>query len=290
MNAQPDGTQALDQDSRRDTSRLIAFFGLTFAVSWLLWLPSVLRSNEIVALPEIVGLFGQFVPLMPSVVALLLVAREDGRAGVSRLLKRAVQIDFNPVWFIPTLLLPPLIGLLTRFVMRTTGNEVLNGWEAPSLVTAVGTFFFILVAGGGLEEFGWRGYALGRLQKQQSALTASLVLGVLWGLWHLPLHFISGTTQAHIPVWQFVLRVAVNAILFTWLFNNTRGSVLIPILFHTVGNTTSALLPPFFATSFGRWTNFSILVVIVVIVVGVWGPKTLVRGTDTAELDPAVTA
>ena len=124
-----------------------------------------------------------------------------------------------------------------------------------------------------MEEFGWRGYALDRMQTGANAVIASLVLGFFWGLWHLPLFFMEGTVQAEaaIPIWEFILQQMVLAILYTWLYNNTRGTLLVAILFHTIGNTSAALLPAYFGTEIGRWVNFSLLLITVVVIVAVWG-------------------
>jgi len=262
---------------------LVRFFGITFAVSWLLWLPGVLRSNGLVNLPEIVGLPGMFVPLVPSVVAFLLVRRAEGRAGVAALARRGIQIGFDKRWLLPAVLLFPVVGLLTVGVLALAGRRPLDGWQVPSVLSVLGTVAYILVAGGGLEEFGWRGYALDRMLQGRSALTASLLLGLVWGLWHLPLHLKVGTTQAAIPIWQFVIQTMVLSVLYTWLTANTRGSVLIAILFHTLGNATAALLPPFFASALGRWVNFGLLLAFTLVVVAVWGPRTLVG--DTSRVD-----
>ena len=120
--------------------------------------------------------------------------------------------------------------------------------------------------------------AWGTSQHGRNALTASLVLGLIWGAWHLPLFLIDGTVQENIPLWQFLLQQLLLAVLYTWLYNNTGGSLLIAIVFHTVGNASAALLPEFFASELGRWTNVAILLVIVVGVVAIWGRSTLNRG------------
>jgi membrane protease YdiL (CAAX protease family) len=243
-----------------------------------LWLPQVLRSNGIGNLPEIVGLPGLFGAFGPAIAAFILVGRESGRAGVGRLLRRAIDTRFNKVWLLPTFLLVPAIGLITVGILAVLGEEWPD-WSAPSLITALGTAIFILFLGGGLEEFGWRGYALDRMQNGKNAVLASLALGFFWGAWHLPLFFTEGTVQAEaaIPVWEFILQQMVLAVLYTWLYNNTGGSLLIAILFHTVGNTTAALLPPTFGTELGRWVNFILLMVTAVIVVAFWGWQRLNR-------------
>jgi membrane protease YdiL (CAAX protease family) len=254
------------------------FFVLTYAISWLLWLPPVLRSNGYADLPEIVGLAGMFAVLGPTIAAFFLVGVESGRVGMGKLLRRVLATGFSKWWWLPTLLLMPLIGLLTALVMSLLGTETPE-WAAPTLLTALLTAVTILFIGGGLEEFGWRGYALDRMQTGKNALLASLVLGFFWGLWHLPLFFMEGTTQfeASIPIWEFVLQIMVLSVLFTWLYNNTRGSLLVAILFHTIGNTTTALLPPYFASALGRWVSFGILLITAVVVVYIWGQRTLNR-------------
>lgn len=256
--------------------RTWVYFILTYAISWLLWLPAVLRSNGYDDLPEIVGLLGMFAVLGPTIAAFILVGRESGRAGVSRLLRRIVQTGFGKRWWLPTLLLMPAIGLLTAAILFVFGEQTPD-WTAPTLLTALGTAVVILLIGGGLEEFGWRGYALDRMQTGTNAVVASLVLGFFWGMWHLPLFFIETTTQSRIPLWEFVLQIMVLSILFTWLYNNTRGSLLVAILFHTIGNTTAALLPPYFSTEIGRWVYFGLLLITVLIVALVWDWRTLNR-------------
>ena len=99
---------------------------------------------------------------------------------------------------------------------------------------------------------------------------------LLWGLWHLPLHFIDGTVQSAIPVYQFVLQQMVLAIFYTWLFNNTRGAVSVAILFHAVGNLMGAAVPHW-TTDQGRWIGFAVLVVFAMIVTLFWGPQHLSR-------------
>jgi len=259
-----------------DRRGLGQFVALTFGISWLLWLPSVLRSTGAVDLPEIVGLLGLFAVLGPTIAAFVLVGRQAGRAGMGRLLRRAFDTSFDKRWWIPTLLLMPTVGLLTVAILVLAG-EGFEDWTVPSLVTVLATTVTILLVGGGLEEFGWRGYALDRLQNGHNALTASLVLGLIWGSWHLPLFLIDDTVQSAIPIWQFLLQQLLLAVLYTWLYNNTSGSLLVAIVFHTLGNASAALLPEFFATNLGRWTNFALLLVAVGVIVAVWGSKTLNR-------------
>ena len=103
-----------------------------------------------------------------------------------------------------------------------------------------------------------------------NALGASLLLGLIWGLWHLPLVFIEGTSQAAIPFHEFVLQTMALAIIYTWLHNNTGGSVLIAALFHASANTAGAAIPTW-TTELGRWINFALLIVVVGALIRRWG-------------------
>lgn len=252
---------------------MVLFFVLTFVISWLLWLPSVLRSNGVLDLPEIVGLAGMFAPFGPAIAAFWLTWSQSGREGVAKLFRRGWTLDFDKKWLLPALFLMPLISLVTIGVFQLTGRSV--EWEFGLTLGAVlPTFLFIYFLNALPEEYGWRGYALGSLLTRHSALVASLLLGFIWGLWHLPLHFIEGTVQENIPVYQFIIQQMVLAIFYTWLFNNTRGAVSVAILFHAVANVVGAAVP-YWTTSEGRWIGLIVQLAFALIVVLIWGPQHL---------------
>lgn len=119
----------------------------------------------------------------------------------------------------------------------------MEGWQAPSPFAFLATVLVIALLFGGQEELGWRGFALPRLQARYSALASSLILAVIWTLWHVPNFFLPGTTQSELPwLWYMLLGPAVT-ILLTWIFNNTRGSPLPAMLFHGAVNAAPGLLP-----------------------------------------------
>jgi uncharacterized protein len=141
------------------------------------------------------------------------------------------------------------------------------------------------------EEVGWRGYALPALQVRYGALVSSVILGALWALWHLPLFFNPDTHYSDLP---FVLQLAFQipvAILFTWVFNSTGGSVLMAILMHAVLNASSRLWsampeysvePPTAAEAAAQTVHINLMFTIVVcvaavVVVLVYGPRNLSR-------------
>jgi membrane protease YdiL (CAAX protease family) len=264
----------MDENPASENWDLWLFFGIAFAWSWLFQLPRVLSSS---GLFELHGshsfILGTVAVFGPSVAAFGLTYTHEGRAGLLRLWKLGWALRFRRIWLIPILLLMPAITLIDVLLLMLLGHSI--PWElgvpVPMIVPIFLWIFFLQALP---EEYGWRGYALDRLQRRWNALTASLILGALWGLWHLPLHFISGTTQEVVLVWQFILHTMVLAVLFTWLHNNTGSSVLVAILFHTIGNTASAVAP-WWATGTGRWIAFTILLVVAAAILLIWKPQKL---------------
>src|SRR5437016_5768189 len=106
------------------------------------------------------------------------------------------------------------------------------------LITLVPVFLLFGPLG---EEFGWRGYALPRLQARSGALAASLLLGLAWAAWHAPLFFDPTSTYAHLPPLVFIARMMGLSVLFTWLINRTGGSLLFPLVAHTVINASGQI-------------------------------------------------
>ena len=262
--------------------RLTLFFIITFAVSWMLWLLPVLRSTALPDLPGAVGLLGVFAPFGPSVAAFWLVRQAAGGEGVRDLWLRGWRLDFDKKWLIPALGLGPLVGVLSVVGVVAFGGEITWDDGVPPLMI-LPVFLLIYFANALPEEYGWRGFALDPLQTRFDALGASLVLGLIWGLWHLPLVFIDGTTQASIPFYEFVLQTIILAVLYTWLYNNAGGSVLVVALFHASANTAGAAIPTW-TTQLGRWINFLLLLVIAGAVVWRYGLRRLQRGVRAPDV------
>jgi membrane protease YdiL (CAAX protease family) len=109
------------------------------------------------------------------------------------------------------------------------------------LWVALPLFFLIGVFSNG-EEIGWRGYALPRLQARHGALIASLIIGVIWAFWHVPKFLTAGSAQDY-SFWFYLLDTIAKAILFTWVYNNTKSSLLMVTLFHAALNTSAVFLP-----------------------------------------------
>jgi membrane protease YdiL (CAAX protease family) len=229
---------------------LVAFFVLAFAGSWLIELPFILGQQGIGLFPY--TLSTNWLWLMPftgpTMAALLMTAVLDGKAGVRALLRRLIQWRVGLRWYLLALFGPPLILLAGASGMFGIGpaEALIQHW--PLIFSDyLAVVPIVLILGGPLgEEPGWRGFALPRLQRQYGALAGTLILGLLHGLWHAPLFLIAGAYAPFtlIAFVQFIVPVIVNAIIWTWVFNHTRASLLIMVLLHAAMNAASGLVGP----------------------------------------------
>jgi membrane protease YdiL (CAAX protease family) len=150
------------------------------------------------------------------------------------------------------------------------GLSVLLGGSTPTvdatIPIALVMFVFSIFPGSALgEELGWRGFALPHLQAGRSALRASIVLGALWGAWHLPL-WLTGTDSHPLSLYPaFVLTVIASSVLYTWMYNSTGGSLLIIVLYHAASNLPLTLL---IAPLGSRMTQPFLIYVAVVVATG----------------------
>jgi len=171
---------------------LIAFFVLAYLLTW--WIYPLLKFSPLLG---IFGLFG------PALAAIIMAAVTEGKAGVKALLSRVVRWRVGVRWYVIALGLPTVLSLATAGLYYLLGASQFLQVGALTIFDLV---LFVLVVG---EELGWRGYALPRLLEKRSAVTASLILGVLWGLWHLPTFLVPGTPQYGLPLSAFVAHYRV---------------------------------------------------------------------------------
>jgi membrane protease YdiL (CAAX protease family) len=226
----------------------LKYFVIAFAFTWLCWGLAALGARDVIpALPglTVIGTFG------PLVAAVTITPQESGRAGLRSLLSRIVRWRVAPIWYGVAILGPLVITLAAIALHVTLGGQMprigaLIGSLPILVVTAV--YMLIFVALG--EEVGWRGYALPALQARYSALFASLILGVLWALWHLPVFFNPDTLYSNLPFVLFLAYLIPFTILITWVFNSTGGSVLMAMIVHAFMNASNVVwrvLPEYLA-------------------------------------------
>jgi membrane protease YdiL (CAAX protease family) len=148
----------------------------------------------------------------------------------------------------------------------------------------LGSFLPLLIIGPLSEEIGWRGYALERLQTRWNALTSSLIVGLVWALWHLPLFMMVGTSfhESGDPFIGFLIKMMASSILYTWLYNNTKQSLWSAILLHWLYTYAAQVLSSGVIRSpLYNWLEYLPYVVMAAIVVLIWKPQTLSRPQNT---------
>lgn len=223
---------------------LVFFFLIAFAGSWLVELPVVLSRTGTgllpYTLPPVVAALTIAAATFtgPTVSAFVMAHATEGRQGTKNLLRRYVLWRVKPRWYVFVLLVIPASQVLGAIVLPgvwSSYQPLTLGLVSAYPLALVST----LVLGGPLgEEPGWRGFALPRLQVACGPLAGSVLLGVLWALWHLPL-FWSGvwTPPTVANILMFIVMITFLTVIMTWVFNNARGSLLITMLMHASFNT-----------------------------------------------------
>jgi membrane protease YdiL (CAAX protease family) len=247
----------------------LKYFLLVFVLAVPFWLFGGGKLPLPINLP--VSALGTFVPV---IAASILSYQQDGFNGIKELLKKSLDYKKikNKIWYLPALLLMPLIYLLSYAVMRLTGLPLPDPISIPLLVAPV--LFLMFFIGDAGEELGWTGYAIDPMQNRWGALKASLILGVVWAIWHA-IPFIQTHNPANWVVWQSLFTVALR-ILIVWIYNNTGKSVLAAILVHVMSNESWSLFPNY-GSHYDPFVTGLIIWLIAVIVIFAWGPKTLAR-------------
>lgn len=235
---------------------LIVFFILAYTFTWLHWLPEAAAGRGWIdyqtpfALVLIAG-YG------PALAAILVTALASGRSGLKDLWARLVRWRVAPVWYLIVLAVPVLSQLAgCAFYSLFSGTPIDLAANPPAWSTILFFPLFVLGFDGLGEELGWRGFALPRMLKNQSAAIASLILGLLWGFWHLGYWLTPGSFLADTPLSLVVANTLALSFILTWIFTHARQSILLAILFHAINNTTSVFLVntlPFYAVPQVGW-------------------------------------
>jgi len=228
---------------------LVFFFLIAFAGTWLVELLYVLSEDGAGLVPFRLPLLGIWIPLSvflgPFLSAFIMTGVTEGRAGIGRLLRRMVLWRVGIRWYLFALIGIPVLLVLSAIVLLLGDLASFQGLSSTMALGYLLTFAPLFILGGPLgEEPGWRGFALPRLQSLHGPLLGSLILGPLWALWHLPLIFLPSwdTPTPMLNLGLFLISCTFSTITYTWVFNNTKGSVLMTMLVHTSNNATLALL------------------------------------------------
>jgi len=255
-------------NANRSTEKLVFNYSLlVFALSIPIWIIGGLTGLQLLpGLP-----FGSLMTVCPMIAALILVYRERKLAGVSALLKRSFDFQRTKakVWYIPVVLLMPVVMVLAYEMMRLLGLPLPT--PEISLLSGLTLFpvFFVAALG---EELGWSGYIIDPMQERWGALRASIVLGIIWAAWHV----VPFMQVPRSPVWivSQCLFIAAARVLQVWLYNNTGKSVFGQAVFHAMLNVSWQLFPNN-GSHYDPRIAAPVVVVMAVLVAVVWGPRTL---------------
>ncbi len=260
-----------------------AFLGLTLAfpffVFWgplaLFKIPTISFVSDVKGPVWAIALYlvGGFVP---SLLAIFLTWKKEGVSGLRLLGRRIIQFKLGWRWYVFTFLIV-IAGTAGQLIINKLLGNTING---ILFLAQLGSFLPLLIIGLLSEEIGWRGYALGRLQTRWNALTSSLIVGLIWALWHLPLFMIVGTSQHElgIPFIGFLVGLMASSILYSWLYNNTKHSLWSALLLHWLYTYSSQVMSTGVTRSpLYNWLECLPYVTMAAIVVLIWKPQTLSR-------------
>lgn len=226
------------------------YFALAFGWSWAFWGAAVLTGKGLSSPMGLAfGLLGLLGPMVGGITCTYLTRDREGRREYWRRVFDVRRIGAR--WYALIVLFVPVLFALSVLLDRLTGGTGTH-WEAQALRIAAAPltlvpFVLSILLVGPMEEFGWRGYVLDRLQERLTPLQASLVLGVCWSAWHLPLFLIPDSYQqalglGSLAFWLFVIGIVPLTVVMTWIFNNTRRSTLAAMLFHFMVNFVGELV------------------------------------------------
>lgn len=211
---------------------------MTFILTWFFWIIAFNSAN--IKLNGTFRIIGSFVP---SFMAMITSACIKGADGVKKLLRKLIIWKVNPLFYlfiflytVASLYIPSFLCNILGYNYKIHINNFISSFKLTSPSAIIICFFAVMIFGGPLgEEIGWRGYLLPELQKSFNPIISSIILGSIWTCWHIPMFYF------HVPGYDinfiyYLLETIWLTILLTWLYNNTKGSLLIIILYHSIDN------------------------------------------------------
>ena len=273
---------------------LLSFFVLAYAISWIFWIPVIFVNDppDAIMFLVLLGIYGA------SGAGFIMTGIIDGKPGVRKLLARVRNWRVGFQWYLVAFFAVPIVILAGVALYTLLGNPI--GQFVPSrlpvlLLGAIPAIFFGPLG----EEFGWRGFALPRMQLRYSAFWSSIILGILHTFWHAPLFFVGGVTfgtigeNGLVTVPLFLSWVTIGTFVYTLLANNTAASMLIAILFHWSVNISNDIVFGMFP-ALPEPAQFQIMTlvqipgwIVVMLLIVVFGPARLSRKSAPREPSPS---
>jgi len=264
---------------------LVGFFLLAFSLTWIFMITDALGSHQILPfrLPLLLLIVMGY---MPTLAAVIVTRATKGKEGVRALFSKLLIVRVGFRWYAFAVFALAGMYIASIQIYNSIGASptlpILSPQTPPhssvlELVPQIALLFVIVGIVNG-EELAWRGFALPRLQAKYNALTSSLILGVIWTMFHLPLFFtVTGSSQADWSFTSFLISTVAMTVLYTWMYNNTRGSVLMAYLLHAAANTWSQVFAIDHANQLVNWILTGVLVLTALIVLSTNGAENLSR-------------
>jgi uncharacterized protein len=215
---------------------VVSFFGLVFFATWIVWVPRALESRGL--LDSHWGHWlGRGWTYAPALAAVVFVTLTGGRRSLAELGRKLLLWRIGWRWYIAIVTIPVGIALSTAGIYALTGGQFSAALpvalDLPLQMIPLMIAIRLLTDGVG-EETAWRGVALPQLLRRTNAVTASLILGVVWACWHLPLIFTVGAPMGNNSIPLLFVLLPAEAVVYTWLYQRARGSILAAALFHAL--------------------------------------------------------
>lgn len=241
-------------------------------------------------LPESADQLAAFSPILS---AIILTAIEGRQGGVRELLGRFRIWRVGLQWWAFVLLFGSIAAVGALYLFNLFGGPAVEFSRLKPISSFIPLLILLIVMAGMGEEFGWRGFAMPRLQARHNALVSSLIIGALWGMWHIPLFLTRGTIQSKwladagliAPIGYAVFCIAWS-IQYTWVFNNTKGSVLLAAVMHGAVNAWNGYIDVYRGNFGGILAYAAVSVIVSIIIVVLAGPAHLSRTKERNVLGP----
>ena len=227
--------------------------------------------------------YSQLGGISASAAGVILAGVEGKKRGIWELLGRALIWRVDLRWWLFALLFPIIPSLGGLYLARLLGGPAID-WSGMSPVyTLIPLILFLTIFAGLAEEFGWRGFAIPRLQARYNIFLTCLVIGTFHALWHIPLFFIEGTMQhtmaqdaGFIPAFPvYAVFVIALSVQLAWLFNNTKGSVLLAAIFHGAINAWNDYIDIYRGHMGNLYAYTAVMVIVAIVIVLVFWRREL---------------
>jgi membrane protease YdiL (CAAX protease family) len=255
-----------------EAKKYVSFFVLVFVLSTPFWILGAVAKDLTKILPIRLPI-SALMTVCPFFAAVIIINKENKIQGITRLLKGAFDCKKirDKKWYIAIILMMPVTALLSYCILKY--SDILNAKpDLPPVTVLIFSFVYFIGAIG--EEVGWSGYVIHPLQHRYGAFKASIILGFVWAIWHL-----IPWSQAHQTttwiIWQSICTIFLRVIM-VWIFNNTGKSVFGIVLFHTMINISPYLILNY-GSNYNPFIFAMLLFLAVLVVVFLWGSKTLAR-------------